>query len=84
MTTSPTAAATAPEDIAEAAPTLINLTAAEWPAFWSDNREALEDDGLTEAEALDRARRGDLLIGGGAAPVFIVSVEAIAKAEARS
>lgn len=53
----------------------ITLTAAVWPAFWADNREALEDEGLTEADALAHARRGDLLIGGGAAPLFCISVE---------
>lgn len=52
----------------------ITLTPAEWPTFWAANAEALEDEGVTEAEALDHARHGDLLIGGGAAPLYCVSI----------
>lgn len=42
---------------------------AEWDAFWSANAEAIDTD---EGQALTLACRGELMVGGGAAPLFRV------------
>ncbi|GGC70479.1 hypothetical protein [Chelatococcus reniformis] len=56
--------------------TIISITdAAAWSAFWASNQEALTDEVGSEAECIDLARRGELVIGGGAAPLFVVSIE---------
>ena len=53
----------------------IPNTPGSWLAFWRDNAEALEAEGLTEGLCLSLARHGNLLIGGGAAPLVRVVLE---------
>lgn len=45
----------------------------EWEAFASDNREALEQDYGSTANAYQHAIQGGLVLGGGAAPLFHIS-----------
>ncbi len=45
----------------------------EWEAFAADNRDALEDAYGSTANAFQHAIQGGLTIGGGAAPLFVVS-----------
>jgi len=49
---------------------IADMTA--WNAFWRDNAECLAEDYGDEAICLELARRGKLLVGGGAAPLFRV------------
>jgi hypothetical protein len=45
----------------------------EWEAFASDNRDALEGEYGSTAKAYQHAVQGGLTLGGGAAPLFVVS-----------
>lgn len=45
----------------------------EWEAFAADNRDALEGEYGSTANAYQHAIQGGLTLGGGAAPLFFVS-----------
>jgi hypothetical protein len=45
----------------------------EWSVFAADNRDALEDEYGSTAQAYQHAIQGGLVLGGGAAPLFIIS-----------
>jgi hypothetical protein len=45
----------------------------EWEAFASDNREGLEAEYGSTANAYQHAVQGGLTLGGGAAPMFVIS-----------
>ncbi len=51
---------------------LANIAA--WEAFVSENREGIESQGYSVADALEYACEGGLELGGGAAPLTIVYV----------
>lgn len=48
----------------------------EWAEFWADNREALAEEIGDESTCRELAISQSLMIGGGAAPLFRVGMEA--------
>ncbi len=48
----------------------------EWAEFWADNQEALAEEIGDEATCRELAISQTLMIGGGAAPLFRVGMEA--------
>lgn len=56
-----------------AATEIILAAMDEWEAFASDNRDALEDEYGSTANAYQHAVQGGLTLGGGAAPMFTIS-----------
>lgn len=45
----------------------------EWEAFAESNKDALTDEYGSTANALQHAMQGGLVLGGGAAPMFVIS-----------
>ncbi len=57
--------------------TFVEITGkSDWDDFWSANGDVLADDIGDEHACLNLARNGNLLIGGGAAPLFVVLLSA--------
>ena len=65
--------------------TFIEITSqSDWDDFWSANGDALADDIGDEHACLNLARDGNLFIGGGAAPLFVVMLGADAEVSAHA